>query len=220
MRWVFVNMDEVFRLVAVQIGTNDNPNREHNYSFVLRDHVVRKQNIRATTDLDNLIGTMFVQYPTPGNVNEILINTRSFGWYSEDATNTIFPLTSNQAKFTIERDLNADQRDIISIMVRAGRASGITDSSNSSAIVAATTNESNIYQTINIPVQVSFQATGTIASQSLHYHILFAAGVHAYIRVTSEDTGDTRVQAIVSSATNSFNGNEFVSFYAVRGIGG
>ena len=223
-RWVFANLDEIFRLASVTIGTDPNT-QEHNYSLEFKDGVIKKSSIRATTDLDNLIGTMFVQYPTPANLNEILVNSRTFtgggsGWYVEDATNTIFPLTANQAKFTIERDLNPTQRDIISIMIRAGRATGITDSSLSSAIVAATTNENNIYQTINIPVQVGFQVSGTIASASTHYHILFAAGVHAYIRVTSEETGDTRVQVLVSNTTNSFNGNEFVSFYAVRGIGG
>ena len=221
-RWVFVNFDNLFELGSAQIGLDSNADREYNYSLVLKDGVVRKNNIRQTTDLDNLIESFFIDNTQVPSAPDQLFIPRLV--YSEDARNTLFPIQDGAIKFTIPRDPNDNQRDVSNLLVRAGRLGGITDDSPASAIFQGISNSAAIYHSINIPVQVPFQVTNTAiapAPESVHYHILFDAGVHAYIRVTTEVSGDVRIQLITSTtASNLFNGDEFISFYAGRSIGG
>ena len=221
-RWVHAILDAVFNLKAIQIGANDNPNRQHNYALELKDGAIAKTKIRQILDLDNLIAVFFINEPSPHAIHTLLVPRFS---YLEDANNPLFPIQDGNVKFTIPRDRSAENRGVTHILVRSGRATGLTGDSTSDAIAAATVGISannNIYHETIVPVNVPYVASGNEppASITANYYNLYAAGRYTAIRVASERSGDVRVQAAVANVAIRHDGNDFIAFHAIRGIGG
>ena len=221
-QWVFGRCDNVLELRSIQVGADDNPNRTHNYVLVLKDNAVRHNHILNPLDIDNLIGIAFPQYPASPSAGDELVHRMTFGW----AANSDAPFTRNPnaVDITVPRKKTADTRTITGILVRAGRVSGITDTSTLAEIFDATTADSAVFHEVVIPIWGSrHQAVAGTATIQTVYRVFFADGVHISIRVNEAlaDNGQVVIEADVNHATNVvLDGTEAISFHAIRSIGG
>ena len=221
-QWVFGRCDNVLELRSIQVGADDNPDRTHNYILVLKDNAVRHNHILDPLDIDNLIGIAFPQYPASPSAGDELVHRMTFGW----AANSDAPFTRNPnaVDITIPRKKTADTRTITGILVRAGRVSGLTETSTLAEIFDATTADSAVFHEVVIPIWGSrHQAVAGSATIQTVYRVFFADGVHISMRVNEAlaDNGQVVIEADVNHATNVvLDGTEAISFHAIRSIGG
>ena len=231
-RWVIVNADGIFDIGAVQIGTDDNPNKQHNYSLVFRNGVIRHEHTLSPLDLDNLIGLTFVEYPTPrssGGNGDFLIHRLSTPWVDE-AGNGLATLvkSTDDVAITIPAKRNDQTRTITHILVRAGRVSGIDDTTSRTDIINATRADSAIFSEIIVPISMSYSNSENAPDSDIRYKNYSAAfanasGASCGIRVGhTTRTGVGQIAAVAHHGTSNagFNGTEFLSFHAIRAIGG
>ena len=230
-RWVFGRCDDVFELVSAQIGTDDNPNRTHNYGLAIKNNVIRYQNIVDPLDLDNLLGIVFLQYPT-GTVQQatVLVPRLTTPWTAgDDPELATFTKSPTQVRISIPNRRNAATRSATHFLVRAGRVSGIDDTSSRSDIINATTADGAVYQEMHLPLEVvqghSEGAPVATATEYSNYAVAFANGNQASCNLRVEHTVSSGQGAIVARAhhgasTTGFNGTEFLAFYVMRGMGG
>ena len=230
-RWVFGQCDDVFELVSVQIGTDDNPNRTHNYGLAIKNNVIRYQHIVDPLDLDNLLGIVFLQYPT-GTVQQgtVLIPRLTTPWTAgDDPLLATFTKSPTEVKITIPNRRNAATRSVTHLLVRAGRVSGINNTSSRSDIINATTAADAVYQEMHLPLAV-VQGHGpgapvATAIEYSNYGIAFANGNEASCNLRVEHDISNGQGAIVARAHHGasitgFNGEEFLAIYMTRGVGG
>ena len=218
--WVNSNLDRHFTLQSSEVGSGQD--LQHNYDLVLKDGTIRSQNILPITDLDNLLGITFIQYPSAPSLGDTMVHRLTTPWIQERTD--LFPVTESSVNITIPAKRIDITRGITHILVRSGRVSGISDTSSRTEIINAVTDDGNIFGEILFPISVPYTVQNTAIARrdrSSAYGVNFASSVTCGIE--SEHlfaTGTTNIKAIVNNATSNFNGDEFLAFYAVRGMGG
>ena len=222
--WVPTSLDEIFQLNHVQIGADDNPNKQENYGLEFKAESIRKQDIRQVDNLDNLIGATFLALPGGGGlVNGNIYRSRlTQGWESGNVS--IYPVTAGSIQITIPAKRNAETRSITHILVKAGRVSGIANNASRTDVINAIENNDNVFQEVLVPLSSSygFAETQGRRNRYQHYDVQTAGNAFIGIRVSKLIASPSmRVEAVVNNGGNNpLNGNDFLAFYAIRGIGG
>ena len=222
--WVPANLDTIFELNSVQVGADDNPNRKHDYGLQFRPGAIQYTDINPIDDFDNLIGLNFIQNPAIVSNGNPLRPRLAKPWVRED--DNLFPnsqFDTSDVKFTIPRTRTALTRGITHILVKAGRISGITDSSTRDDIITnGVDNPSNVYHEISLSLSAAYAKNNAAARRDGfdRYNLLFAAGVSCAVEVKSNEDGTLDIIAEVNNTGSALNGQEYIAFYAVRGAGG
>ena len=222
--WVPVNLDEIFTLSSVQIGADDNPNRQHDYGLQFRPGAIQYTDINPVDDFDNLIGLNFIQNPAIISNGNPLRPRLAKPWTRED--DNLFPnsqFDTTDVKFTIPRTRTALTRGITHILVKAGRISGITDSSTRDDIITNGVDDpSNVYHEVSLSLSAAYAKNNAAARRDGfdRYNVLFAAGVSCAVEVKANEDGTLDIIAEVNNSSSTLNGQEYIAFYAIRGAGG
>ena len=221
--WVPANLDDIFRLSYTQIGADDNPNKKNDYGLEFKPGAIQFENINPVDDLEQLIGVNFIQNPGTISNGTPLKNRLNPAWYKGEGV--LFPESSyntGDVIFTIPRTRTAAQRGITHILVKAGRATGINDGYTADAMVAAVKN--NTYHELMVPASAPYaiNVNNPVGRAGYaRYNLLFADNVKCGLEVRSNLDGTTDIIAEVNSgSTANYDGTEFISLFAVRGIGG
>ena len=221
--WVPANLDDLFQLDSTQIGLDDNPDRQHNYGLQLKDGAIRQEKVLPIDDLENLVGITFLGNPAVGSIGSEIRHRLAKPWTTESPDFDSFTLATNLIEVIIPAKRDVKTRAVTHLLIRAGRASGISDASDRTDIINATRDIDNINHEILVPIYSSYDETynATRADAVRNYHILFASGISAGIRVVNfVSNGNTIFEVVTNNQTPGYNGTEFLSFHAVRGIGG
>ena len=220
--WVPANLDDIFELRAGQIGTNPST-AQHNYDLKFRDGAIRKYDINPTDDLENLIGINFIQNPAILSNGNPLRPRLTIPWQREDRT--LFAdsqFSTSEVRFTVPRTRTRITRGITHVLVKAGRLAGITNNTSRTDIINGIQTGTSVYNEIIVPLSAAYAKNNMAGNRPGfdRYNILFASGVTCAIEIKAEEDGTIDVTAELNDSTSALNGNEFLAFYAVRGIGG
>ena len=224
--WVPTDLDTLFRLESSQEGSGQDA--RHNYGLRFNPGAIQHEDINPIDDLEQLIGVDFVRDPATVANGNPLRSRLATPWYAGGLLNidnsAAFPLDSTEVKFTIPRKRTTITRGITHILVKAGRLPGVTDASSRAAVLNELKDDNTIYHEITIPATATYVVNNnTIARRDGYqrYNVLFASGISCAIEVRSNLNGTTDILAESNSgAATGFNGDEFLAFYAIRGIGG
>ena len=229
-RWVGAEMDDIFDLGVIHVGTEDNPSVEQNFVLEHRAGAIKANHIRPPWDLENLIGISFVTTQDSYSHTAPLLHRLTTPWVTEGES--LFTLNPNLVSFTVPNKKTARTRGISHIYVVAGSVAGITDDSTRTEIIEAIENESNIYSEIDVSLSPVMALNNTVrwpgAGEYSSSMITFAengsgAAVRTHIAANRTTTTISVTPLFTETAqrdTYPFTGNEFVAFYIARLIGG
>ena len=219
------NLDRHFTLQSSEVGSGQD--LQHNYDLVMRDGAVRHQNILPITDLDNLIGIMFIQAPAVVAYGNLLRPRLTTPWVTEanNGLDTSFVNSTSETKLTLHRKRTPSTQGLTHMFIQAGKASDISDTSTRTEIINATKNDDNIYSEIMVPLYDSYASntSGTVRDAFEHHSFQFSADINSACAIrTQKSHGLTSVDitAIYGESGITFDGTEFIAFYAGRTVGG
>ena len=224
--WVPVNLDEIFTLSSVQIGADDNPNKQHDYGLEFKPGAIKQADILAVDNLENLLGITFIQNPAIISNGNPLRPRLTTPWFTGDLLdnngNSVFALDVDDVKFTVPRKRTAQTRAITHFLIKAGRVSGVDNTTTRTEAINAIQDHDNTYHEISVSLSSAYAKNNAAARRDGfdRYNILFANGVSCAIEVKANVDGTLEVIGEVNESTSTLNGTEFLAFYAVRGIGG
>ena len=228
--WRFGVLDNIFELESVQIGADDNPDRQHNYGLIFKQHVIREEHIRDPLDLNNLLGITFPRYPDTISNNVALIPRLAVPWIGEAGNNLdAFTKSPDEVKITIPNKRTDHTRTITHLLIRAGRVSGIDDTTSRTDIINMTRSDSAVYSETLIPLTVVIgHASGTSYTDNdeyTNYTIAFANGSQASCTIQvlndiSTGIGSVTARAHHGTSGTGFTGSEFMWIAVIRGMGG
>ena len=219
-----------------------------NYALRIADKAVKRQNIRDPLALENFIGLTMFGGPSGGIGSTHFHRTGFTGWIKY-APNQ-FPnvqYSSSNINLIFEEHRDTHTRDITHILVRIGRKTGLTSSTSvetfynlatQSGVSGVDATDGQVYNEIMIPLYVPYHisttSTGvnlsTITSTYQFHNLLFpntAPNQNVAIRLSNEVragagrhnfTAFAPVRNITSALTTP--NDVWISFHAVRGIGG
>ena len=216
--WVPTNLDYLFELRSQQVGTaSDAP---HNYDLRFAPGAIRGRDILDPLAIDNLIGVNFFQNPATDALGQIYRPRLTTPWHRSDTT--VFNVAPNQVAVIGGLKRTASTRNVTHMLVRAGRAAGITNATSNEDAINAATNEANVYHEIFVPLSVSFTNANAVAVREArkNYVILTEAGMEFSVQTVINTSGILTVELSVCSVGQTLKGDEFITFHAVRSIGG
>ena len=217
--WVPTDFTEIFDLAAIQIGTDPNT-AQHNYGLKFKEGAIRSRDILDPLAIDNLIGVCYFRNPASNALGQVYRPTFNYGWNRSDTT--LFTVTNNQVAFISGLKRNASTRNVTHVLVRAGRASGITASTSNENAIKAAEADANVYHEIIVPLSVSYTNSNAVAIKDArkNYVILTESGMEFVVQTNVNTAGILTVELSVGSVGQTLKGDEFISFHAMRCIGG
>ena len=181
--WVPTNLDTIFQLNSAQIGLDDNPNKQHNYGLEFKPGAIKQADILAIDDLENLLGITFIQNPAILSNGNPLRPRLTTPWFSGDLLDNngdpVFALDVDDVKFTVPRKRTAQTRGITHFLVKAGRVSGVDNTTTRTEAINAIQNHNNTYNEIIVPLSTAYAENNAAGNRPGfdRYNILFADNV-------------------------------------------
>ena len=224
--WVPTDLDYLFELQSGTEGTG--PNARHNYELRFKPGAIKYKDIQLTDNLEDLLAINFVENPSSISNGVPLEPRLTRPWFEGDAldvaNNPLFALNAGEVRMTIPRKRTSITRSITHILVKAGRLSGVDDTTTRTEAINAIQDHDNTYHEVIVPVSAAYVVNNNTISRRDgydRYNVLFASGVSCAIEIRSNEDGTTDITAEANNgSTNNYNGTEWLAFYVVRGIGG
>ena len=243
-QWVHARLGDVLELKHSSfIGTNANTRRT-NFGIDIKDGVIRRRHVNSILDLDNFMGLAMFGAPKSNSIGSNFNHRNNFRWIKY-APNE-FPnveYSDNTIAINFQEHRNSHIRDITHILVRTGRKTGLTTSTSVSTFLDLATQDGvsgldagdgEVYNEIMVPLyapyEISASPTPTVITSAgetyQYYNLAIPTNRSVAIRLSNLNfSSGNRNYIGLTPATNNVNQlsnpNEiWISFHAVRGIGG
>ena len=238
-QWVHVNLGNSLELVHSSfIGTNPNTRRT-NFGLGIKDGGVAQKHIQDPLNIANFLGATKLQAVT--NSGGVIYPTEldSGDWVTEAGTAPGFAFKRSLAGFIINRGRTRQTRTMTHLLVRVGQDSTASQGGDVLREIAINPADSGqgtaVFDEIIVPLyhayapplpsptNPSLTARGT-STEYLAYNLfgITPTPVAAFslgIRLGMDQNGSINVD-VVSNMATALPDNIWVSFHAVRGIGG
>ena len=235
-QWVHARLSDMFELEHSSfIGTNPSTRRT-NFGLGIRDGGIRQNHLRDPLDIGNFIGATVLSNGAVNDPTRIFPTDLDSGdWVTEAGTAPGITFKSSLAGFTIPRGRPAQLRTMTHFLVRIGKKSGAKaggDTLRNLAIDPKTSGgnlEGDIMNEIMVPVMNTYappvpsptNVSGTTRGTG-DEHSFYNLGTSSFtvgIRITAKANGEKEVD-VIDNSVPAIAANTWVSFHAVRGIGG
>ena len=234
-QWVPVTLDNKFRLLESVQGLTE---KGTNFSLDFKEEAVRQQDIRNPLNVDNLIGATVLNPATTtisrGDVYSNTLDNGNGGWTTEAGSAPGITFEATQARFTIARGRQAKLRNMTHILVRIGKNANAQTGGDTLRDIAIDpkasggNSEGDIMNEVMLPLENPYappvpsaiNTSGTnrgTGDEHLFYN-LGTANFRVGLRITERANGTKIIDVINNGAQVA--ANTWVSFHAVRGIGG